>query len=98
MDPLQALLEAERHLRDGELVEAQATLERYWQWRQAGGAEPAGGDVLASHLRRRIASRQPERPEDRGPTPLADCLDELCRQHRPQPDDTDDTNVGGTGE
>jgi len=95
MDPLQALRDAERHLRDGDLDEAQAALERYWQRRQAGGDEPAGGDLLAEHLRRRIAGRQRDRSPDLGPIPLADCLDELDRRHRQQPDPTDDTNRGG---
>jgi len=98
MNPSQSLQDAERHLGDGELVEALAALERYWQWRKAGGFEPTGGDVLASHLRRRIACQQRQRSQDRGPTSLADCLDELDWQHRQHPDDTDDASNGGSEE
>ena len=59
MDPKQALLDAETHLRAGEQDEAAAFLAAYRAWRRGGGFEPPGGDQLASDLERRLAAATP---------------------------------------
>ena len=56
MDPRQALLDAETHLRTGELDEAAVCLADYRAWRRGGGFEPPGGDQLAGDLERRLAA------------------------------------------
>jgi hypothetical protein len=75
MDPAQTVRDAAAHLQAGELAEAQASLEVYWNWRRAGGFEPVGGDALARWLRRQLDRRQGR--NEAGPVPLGDCLDEL---------------------
>jgi hypothetical protein len=56
VDPKQTLLNAERHLVAGELVDAASRLADYRTWRQSGGFEPVGGDELARELERRLAA------------------------------------------
>ena len=74
MDPLQALLDAETHLRDGDLIEAQASLRAYRAWRQGGGFEPKDGDSLARQLSRRL--QQLRQKKDEEPKSLNECLSE----------------------
>jgi hypothetical protein len=108
VDPKQALLDAQKHLRTGELDEAVACLADYRAWRRGGGFEPTGGDQLACDLERRLAAAVPgtirERTTEEDPTtPSGDAARVLyLRQFRaafeqaagkPLPEGFEDTEV-----